>query len=102
MENLNNKGRLVVGSLLVGALIGATVGVLFTPHKGKKTRSNIAKSLKNSANKFKDEMSKDGQYLKDKAMDFEHQLEDKMNKMGTSFKDKANELLHSGSDHQVK
>ena len=47
-------------------------------------------------------MSKDGQYLKDKAMDFEHQLEDKMNKMGTSFKDKANELLHSGSDHQVK
>ena len=101
MENLNNKGRLVVGSLLVGALIGATVGVLFAPHKGKKTRSNIAKGLKNSANKFKDEISKDSQYLKAQAMNFEHQLEDKMNKMGTSFKDKANELLHSGSDHEM-
>ena len=40
MNNLNNKGRLVVGSLLVGALVGATVGVLFAPHKGKKTRKN--------------------------------------------------------------
>jgi gas vesicle protein len=101
MENLNNKGKLVVGSLLVGALIGATVGVLFAPHKGKKTRKNIANSVKNSASKFKQEISEDGQYLKDKAMSFEHLLEDKISKAGTSFKDKANELLHSGSDHQM-
>jgi gas vesicle protein len=37
MEN-QNKGKIIVGSLLVGALVGATVGVLFAPHKGKKTR----------------------------------------------------------------
>lgn len=101
MENLNNKGKLVVGSLLVGALIGATVGVLFAPHKGKKTRKNIAKSLKKSSNKFKQEMIEDGQFLKDKAMNFEHLLEEKISNVGTSFKDKANELLHNGSDHQM-
>jgi gas vesicle protein len=37
MKNLNNKGRLAIGSLLVGAVVGATIGVLFAPHKGKKT-----------------------------------------------------------------
>jgi len=101
MENLNSKGKLVFGSLFVGALIGATIGVLFAPHKGKKTRNNIAKSLKNSAYRFKDEIKEDGQYLKDKAMKAENFLEDKMSKATTSFKDKANELLHSGSDHEM-
>jgi gas vesicle protein len=101
MENLNDKGKLVFGSLFVGALIGATIGVLFAPHKGKKTRSNIAKSLKNSANKFKQEVSEEGQYLKEKATKVENFLEDKMNKANTSFKDKANELLRSGSDHEM-
>ena len=101
MENLNDKGKLVFGSLFVGALIGVTIGVLFAPHKGKKTRNNIANGLRKSANKFKQEISEDGQYLKDKAMSFEHLLEDKISKAGTSFKDKANELLHSGSDHQM-
>jgi gas vesicle protein len=101
MENLNGKGKLVFGSLLVGAAIGATIGILFAPHKGKKTRNNIANSLKKSANSFKQELNKDGQYLKDKAIKVEHFLEDKMSKASTSIKDKANELLHSSSDHEM-
>lgn len=101
MENLNNKGKLVFGSLFVGAIIGATIGVLFAPHKGKKTRNNIANSLKNTATKFKQEMNEEGQYIKDKAMKLENVLEDKMSKVSTSFKDKANELLHNGSDHEM-
>lgn len=97
MNNLNKKGQLVIGSLLLGALLGATVGILFAPHKGKKTRKNIAKKIKGTASKFKQEIIEDGQYLKDKAMKFENLLEDKI----SSFKDKANELLHSGSDHEI-
>ena len=101
MENQNSKAKLVVGSLLIGTVIGATIGVLFAPHKGSKTRKNIANSMNNSAEKFKKEMEEDGMYLKNKAMQFENSLEDKISKAATSFKDKANELLHSGSDHEM-
>ncbi len=105
MEKLNNKGKLVVGSLLVGTLLGATIGVLFAPHKGKKTRKNIANSVKNTANKIKKEIKKeikkDSQYIMDKSMKFENLLEDKMSSAANSFKDKANELIANGSDHTI-
>lgn len=101
MENVNNRGRLILGSLLAGAIVGGTLGVLFAPHKGTKTRKNIAKNVKNTASKFKKEMDQDGQYLKKKALDFENILEDKMSVATSSFKNKVNELLKSGSDHVV-
>lgn len=101
MENLNNKGTLSVGSLLIGAAIGATLGVLFAPHKGEKTRKNIANSIKNSADKFKKEISEDSRYLKDKATEFGNLVEDNVSNGVTTFKDKANELLHKGSDHEL-
>lgn len=100
MEN-QNKGKIIVGSLLVGALLGATVGVLFAPHKGKKTRNNIANNVKKTAKKIKSEINEDGQYLKDKALDFGNLIESKISTAATSFKDKANELLHNGSDDQM-
>lgn len=99
MENVNNRGRLILGSLIAGAIVGGTLGVLFAPHKGTKTRKNIAKNVKNTASKFKKEMDQDGQYLKKKALDFENILEDKMSVATSSFKNKVNELLKSGSDH---
>lgn len=99
MENVNNRGRLILGSLLAGAIVGGTLGVLFAPHKGTKTRKNIAKNVKNTASKFKKGMDQDGQYLKKKALDFENIIEDKMSVATSSFKNKVNELLKSGSDH---
>jgi len=97
----SNKGKIIVGSLLIGALVGATIGVLFAPHKGKTTRKNIANSVKKTAKKFKNEINEDGQYLKEKASDFGNLLENKISTAATSFKNKANELLHSGSDHEM-
>jgi gas vesicle protein len=102
MENVNNRGRLILGSLIAGALVGGTLGVLFAPHKGTKTRKNIAKNVKNTASKFKKEMNEEGQYLKNKAVKFENLLEDKVSKATSAFKDKVNELLKSGADHEMK
>lgn len=41
METSNTIGKQIVG-LLVGAAIGTTLGVLFAPNKGSRTRGRIS------------------------------------------------------------
>ncbi|TPV35455.1 YtxH domain-containing protein [Paucihalobacter ruber] len=53
MENSNSTGK-IVGALMIGTLVGAAIGVLFAPHKGSKTRHNIANGAKDLANSAKD------------------------------------------------
>lgn len=53
MENSKNSST-IIGALMIGTVIGAAVGILFAPHKGKKTRQNIAKGTQNLANNAKD------------------------------------------------
>lgn len=39
---MKNAGRKVLGSALIGAVVGAVAGVLFAPKSGKETRKDIA------------------------------------------------------------
>ena len=52
MKNLNKNAGLITGGFVIGALIGASVGVLFAPHKGKKTRKLIATAVKKTVENF--------------------------------------------------
>lgn len=49
----SNKTSKVIGALMIGTLVGAAIGVLFAPHKGSKTRHNIANGTKDLANSAK-------------------------------------------------
>jgi gas vesicle protein len=112
MENSKSTGK-IVGSLLVGALAGATLGVLFAPRKGTKTRNKIVggaekmtKNLKQKmsveAKEFRKSLNKEAKMLKEKAAQLEDLVEGKMESVTASLKEKANALLHMNSDHETK
>ena len=49
---MNKKNNL--GVLVVGALLGGTIGLLFAPRKGKETREDIKNKIKNLKNNIKE------------------------------------------------
>lgn len=54
MENSNVTGK-VIGAIMIGTLLGATIGLLFAPYKGSRTRNRIARRSKNLAFKMREE-----------------------------------------------
>lgn len=76
MEQTNNSGK-VIGSLLLGVVIGGVLGILFAPDKGSETRKKISgktddftKGLKEKFNVFLDETKKEVEAEKEKAKEF--------------------------------
>lgn len=78
MENSSNNGNgaKVVGALLVGAAVGATLGVLFAPNKGSETRKkllakgeDLTDSIKDKFNEFTDRGRNDFGESKEKQPD---------------------------------
>jgi gas vesicle protein len=56
-----SKGSRIVGGLLIGAITGAFLGILFAPRSGKETRKLIRKkvdNLKEQAVDIKDKIIK--------------------------------------------
>ena len=53
----DDNGNLLVG-FIIGALVGATLGILFAPKSGRETREDIARNTDKLLVKAKDEYKK--------------------------------------------
>lgn len=67
MEKSNNATIKVVGALLIGAAVGATLGILFAPEKGSVTRGKIAGKAKGLAEDLKQKVTDEAHMLRSKA-----------------------------------
>ncbi len=56
MNDTNNSGK-VIGALLLGAAIGATLGILFAPDKGSETRRKISAKGNDLNDNFKEKIN---------------------------------------------
>jgi len=94
MENFNGTGK-VVGALVIGALAGAALGVLFAPDKGVRTRRNIMDGAKDIADDIKKKMTDEATALRKKAEDLENMAKEKVEEVFENGKHKAEEAAKS-------
>jgi gas vesicle protein len=92
MDDLNGTVK-VIGALVVGALAGAAIGILFAPEKGSTTRSNLAGGAKDLANDFRNKMKEEAAALRKKAQDLEELAKEKLEDLTENIKHKADEAV---------
>lgn len=93
MENSNDTGKVLV-SLLVGALAGAALGVLFAPYKGSKTRKRLMGSAQGLAEDVKQRVKDEVNALRAKASELEMMAEDKVQSVVNGIQKKVDEVKH--------
>lgn len=87
---MENSGK-VVGALILGAAVGAALGILFAPDKGSETRKKIFNGAKDVADDITDKVKEGVSKFKNKAEDFADKAEQKANEFGNHVKNKADQ-----------
>jgi gas vesicle protein len=54
---MNNNSK-ILGALIIGAAVGAAIGILFAPDKGSETRKKINEEGKKMSDAIKDKFNK--------------------------------------------
>ena len=88
MENSNSTIR-VIGALVIGAVDGAAIGVLFAPDKGSRTRRKIADGVSDLTDDIKSKLKREARDLRKQAEDLESMAEEKLDDLTNNIKHKA-------------
>jgi gas vesicle protein len=91
MENSKDNFR-VVGALLIGAITGAALGILFAPARGSKTRKRLIGGAKEMAEDVKQKIKDEVTALKNKGEDLEEMASDKFNDVKNGIQQKVEAL----------
>jgi gas vesicle protein len=57
MKESNDTGK-IIGAVLLGAAIGAALGILFAPDKGSETRKKLMKGVQDLADEVEEALKK--------------------------------------------
>ncbi len=97
MKNSKNAMN-VFGALVIGAAAGATLGILFAPEKGTKTREKIAGSARKLTKNFKKKVNDEVKTVKDIANEFEEFADERMSSIKKSLEQK---MAHNSDSLKV-
>ena len=93
MQNSNESGS-QLGFIILGAMAGAALGILFAPDKGSKTRDKLANNASDLANEALQRLKDEVSTLRSKADRLESQAKDKISEVDHAAKQKMDGMKH--------
>jgi len=91
---MKNDKSILIGALLMGALAGAVLGILFAPDKGDKTREKLIDGTKDLAEDLKKELTDEANSMRSKFEELEAAAEKKLHEVVKNIKQKVDTIKH--------
>jgi gas vesicle protein len=91
---MKNDKSIIIGALLMGALAGAVLGILFAPDKGDKTHEKLIDGTNDLAEDLKKKLIDEAKSMRSKFEELETAAEKKLHEVVNNIKQKADATKH--------